>query len=149
MVNHPPQMYLAYRISIADILVMMRDELPYGKDIDISVIAMEMLHNIFFDRVNNFGKWQGVLGAYQVQIPNILTPAEVMEIDVLMHDYIGQLADVLSATFPSMVAFPRDHYFFYPSGETDLTIYVPIKEDLPPHLASKAIPENAIRSALR
>jgi len=143
------QLYIQYKISIADILVVMRDELAYGRDIDLSCIMMEMLNNVFFDRVGRYGKYSGVVGIYRQLIPQVITEEQALQVDIQMHDYMGLLADVLSSTFPSMVMRPTNHYFFYPPGETDLVVYVPVTEDLPPEISSKAIPEEAIRSAIR
>lgn len=145
----PGQLYVPFKISIADILFAMRDELPYGHDIDISCIAMEMLQNIFFERVNRFGRWEGVLGCYQQLIPVTLSQDELYNVDIQMHDFLAMLTDLLAATFPSMVMRPLDHYFLYPSNETDVVIYVPVSADLPPEYWSKAVPEEAIRNSIR
>lgn len=145
----PEALFVPYKISIADILVVMRDELPHGYDIDVSCVVLEILHNVFFDRVGQYGQYQGAVGVYRQLIPVRITDEEAFEIDVKMNEFQSLLVDCISGYFPQMAMQPHNHYFYYPAGETDLVIYAPVTEDLPPEISSKAVHEHAIRSALR
>lgn len=142
-------MFVPYKISVADILIVMRDELPYCRTLDVSYIMMELLQNIIFDRIGRYGPFQGPVGAYIQLIGRMISKEDEFEIDVKMHEFESMITDLLCGYFPSMAMQPHNHYFFYPAGETDLVIYVPVTEDLPPALSAKAVPEQAIRSALR
>lgn len=143
------QLFVPYMISIADLLYAMRKELPYGEDIQVDIVMFELLTRIFFERENRYGRFSGVMGSYLVQIPVVMTEAQQRDVDVLMHDFEAQLADVLAQTFPSMVMQPTNHYFYFPPNETDLVVYVPVTEDLSPEISAKAVPEYAIRNSVR
>lgn len=143
------QLFVPFRISVEELYSTMQRELEFGRDIDVSVIILEMLYDIFLERSNNFGKFQGVLGSYQIQAAREFSHEEQIELEIQLFNYQSNLADTLSGLFPEMSMQPHSHYFYYPPQSRELIIYVPVTSDLSPELSSKAVPECAVRNSLR
>lgn len=143
------QMYLPYAIQLEEFYNTLADELQFGKDIQLDIVLKEMLENIMHDRVGRYGRYQGILGSYLVQVPRTLTNEEVMQADITLHEFEAILTDTLAGYFPEMGIQPNTYRFFNPPGTHNLLIYVPVTRDLSPDESRKAVPEAALHYTLR
>ena len=81
-ISRPERLFLPYLLDIGDQVIALKQNIPYGNDIDVGVIVKELFDNIFYDKVNRYGMYSGALGAYKVMIPEQLSEKALFEVDV-------------------------------------------------------------------
>lgn len=143
------QLYIPYLISLEEFCNTLMDQLPNGREIDLSIVLKEMLEQLFHDKVGTYGPYHGCIGAYLMISGFQPVESVVMDLDILLHDFQAILTDTLVSIFPNIGLTPTTYRYFNPPGTHSVLVYEPVIGDVPPALSGKVVPASALHYTLR